>query len=87
MGHAHHIIDWAHGGGTCLPNLVLLCGHHPDPDTHHRAGSGTDHDASEAQPPYMILPLAGAHSQPMSVRRMRDSAAVPRAPPFMFGTA
>jgi hypothetical protein len=28
MGHAHHIVHWADGGGTCLANLVLLCGHH-----------------------------------------------------------
>lgn len=26
--HAHHIRHWAHGGPTCLQNLVLLCGHH-----------------------------------------------------------
>jgi hypothetical protein len=28
--HAHHIHHWAHGGGTNLPNLLLLC------STHHR---------------------------------------------------
>lgn len=30
MCHAHHVIHWIDGGGTCLDNLVLLCG------THHR---------------------------------------------------
>src|SRR5882762_932673 len=24
----HHILNWAHGGGTDLPNLCLLCGFH-----------------------------------------------------------
>jgi uncharacterized protein DUF222/HNH endonuclease len=28
MGHAHHILHWAHGGPTDLDNLVLLCGEH-----------------------------------------------------------
>jgi hypothetical protein len=26
--HAHHIVFWADGGPTSLPNLVLLCGQH-----------------------------------------------------------
>lgn len=26
--HAHHIKPWWAGGGTALPNLVLLCPHH-----------------------------------------------------------
>ena len=26
--HGHHIVHWAHGGETCLDNLVLLCSHH-----------------------------------------------------------
>lgn len=26
--HAHHIEHWAHGGKTCIDNLVLMCSHH-----------------------------------------------------------
>lgn len=26
--HGHHIVHWAHGGATCMDNLVLLCSHH-----------------------------------------------------------
>ncbi|WP_205472520.1 HNH endonuclease signature motif containing protein [Nocardioides sp. SYSU D00038] len=28
MCHAHHIVEWAAGGGTRLSNLVMLCTHH-----------------------------------------------------------
>ena len=28
MSHAHHIVHWADGGVTSLPNMILLCGHH-----------------------------------------------------------
>lgn len=33
--HAHHIRHWAHGGPTCLSNLVLLCAHHHTVVHHH----------------------------------------------------
>ncbi len=26
--HAHHVVEWQHGGGTDLDNLVLLCSRH-----------------------------------------------------------
>jgi hypothetical protein len=37
---AHHIEHWAHGGGTSLENLVLLCRHHHR--TVHECGYSID---------------------------------------------
>jgi 5-methylcytosine-specific restriction protein A len=56
-GEIHHIHEWAHGGSTCLSNLVMLC------RTHHRLQHSTgwqiriaDDGAPEFLPPPFLDP-------------------------------
>lgn len=75
MGHAHHIVPWARGGGTSLDNLVLVCGRHHRVlhDTpwrvrlHHRDG----------QPEYLPPPRPGEPPGTAWVRHRSRSQAPP----------
>ena len=42
--HVHHIVGWKPGGGTDLPNMVLLCRHHHR--VVHRKGWSVSGDAN-----------------------------------------
>jgi hypothetical protein len=73
--NVHHLVHWADGGTTDLPNLVTLCDHH-----HHRVHEGRWQATGNANG---ILRFVGPSGRPMTSRpsplwtRRRDPSGLP----------
>jgi hypothetical protein len=70
MCHAHHITHWADDGGTCLANLVLLCGHHHR--TIHHTPWQVRLNPTDGRPEFLPPPKPGREPEWIRSRPRRE---------------